>query len=142
MSMRTSITLMLAGVGLATTLIATSGAEARQQPPLDGLAIVPVAPAPCDGCWGVINSNGTVRRDKGVVASSRLGVGIYDVRFSASIARCVWILTQGDGVFANVPPPGEIVVTGRAGTTNGLFIQTFNSAGVLTDRNFHALVKC
>lgn len=94
----------------------------------------------------VINSNGSVLRASTlpyhVTASSNIGTGQYDVRFSHSIGGCAWVGTVGFGTFGGNTGAAEITITGRSGTNNGLFVTTANSSGTLTNEPFHVIVVC
>lgn len=73
----------------------------------------------------------------GVISATRLFTGTYEVFFNQTITSGVY--TASIGLCGNLGAslPGEITVVGRFGTTNGLFIQTYNSAGALADLGFH-----
>jgi hypothetical protein len=49
-----------------------------------------------------------------------------------------------EDVVAGVSRPGlaQVSLAGRSGTKNGIFLQTFNGAGTLTDLPFHLLISC
>ncbi|WP_426564945.1 hypothetical protein ACPPVT_01930 [Angustibacter sp. McL0619] len=92
--------------------------------------------------FAVINSNAAAVRGKGLTSSVKLSTGTYDVRFNRNISTCAWTGTVGLGGFAGSTGAAEITITGRAGTTNGLFVTTFNGTGALTDEPFHVVVIC
>jgi len=92
--------------------------------------------------FAVINSDGTKLRGKAVASSTRLSTGTYDVRFNRNISTCAWTGTIGFGTFAGSTGPSEISVSGRAGTNNGLFVQTFAGGTTFTDLPFTVLVVC
>jgi len=77
----------------------------------------------------------------GATGVTKLAGGLYQVDFNRNITNCAYSVTQGDpGVGGS--PAGFAGVTGRAGDANAIFVATYNVAGALTDRNFHALVVC
>jgi hypothetical protein len=76
----------------------------------------------------------------GVTAATRLFTGVYEVFFNQVITSGVYTATIGQCGNLAVNSPGMIGVVGRAGTTNGLFIQTFNAAGAPADLGFHVNV--
>lgn len=92
--------------------------------------------------YAVVNSNGTIVRGKGLASVSKVGTGIYDVRFLRNIANCSWLGTVGYGQFIGDTGPAMITITGRVGTNNGLYVTTFNSAGSSADFPFNADVIC
>lgn len=94
------------------------------------------------GCFAVVSANGVRARSKCAKSSSRSAVGQYLIVFDADVRRCSFQATLGLAAFQGISPAGEIAVVGGFGTTNGVFVQTFNSAGAATDRAFHLTVIC
>jgi hypothetical protein len=88
----------------------------------------------------VFAAGGLCPQGFGAVAANRLFVGTYEVFFNQVITSGAYTATIGQCGNTGVPPAGEINVTGRFATNNGLFIQTFDSAGNLADRDFHVHV--
>jgi hypothetical protein len=153
--MRTRRLLPAAGVALALAVgvfagTAMAGGGGNGSSPAAGKASVTpnfktTTPVQLKGA-AVINSDGTVMRAATlpyhVTASSNIGTGQYDVRFSHSIGGCAWVGTVGFGTFGGNTGAAEITITGRSGTNNGLFVTTANSAGTLTNEPFHVIVVC
>lgn len=114
-----------------------TGAEAEGV----GLTAVPATsagmPPTAQGLFAVVNANGTLARGFGVVSSARLSAGQYQVVFNHDITRSAFTATLGLPGSVGGSPPGEIAVVGRAGVPNGVFVQTWTSAGVPADRSFH-----
>ncbi|MBF9127750.1 hypothetical protein I0C86_01870 [Plantactinospora sp. S1510] len=126
--------------------------SAIEQPPatgteaegLDVLAVPATAaglPATAQGHFAVVNTNGTLARGFGAVSSVRLAVGQYQVVFIQDVTRSAFTATIGLPGSVGGSPPGEIAVVGRAGVPNGVFVQTWNSAGTPADRSFHLHVS-
>ena len=92
--------------------------------------------------FAVVNADASTLRGKGLSTVLKLGTGVYDVRFVRSVASCGWVGTVGLGGFSGSTGPAMITITGRAGTNNGLFVTTFNAAGVATDLPFTTDVIC
>ncbi|MFC8850388.1 MULTISPECIES: hypothetical protein [unclassified Micromonospora] len=90
--------------------------------------------------FAVVNSNGALVRGFGVFSSLRLGVGTYQVVFSHDLTGSAYIGTIGLPGSVGASPSGEIAVVGRAGVPNGVFVQTFTSAGAPADRAFHLAI--
>ena len=76
----------------------------------------------------------------GAQSASRLALGTYQVCFAVPITNGTYVASIGLPGNIGVPASGEITVVGRFATNNCLFIQTFNSAGMLADRGFHVAV--
>lgn len=89
-----------------------------------------------------INPDGTTLRGAGNLSSTRLSAGVYDVRFRRNITQCAWSGTIGFGTFSGSTGPSHISVTGRAGTTTGVFVQTWNAGGIPTDLPFLLTIIC
>lgn len=82
---------------------------------------------------GTLNASGQV---------FKISTGTYDIAFDVGILQCAYTATLGTVTASGVSLPGEITTSGRVGTSNRLFMQTFDSAGTLADRSFHVLVTC
>nr|MDT0662274.1 hypothetical protein [Micromonospora sp. DSM 115978] len=122
-----------------------------QQPPAslteEERAVIELVPATFRGMpptaqtfFAVVNANGTLARGFGVVSSSRIALGQYQVVFSHNVTGSAYVGTLGLSGSVGGSPPGEIAVVGRNGNPNGVFVQTFNSAGGAADRGFHLSV--
>ncbi|MCQ8775043.1 hypothetical protein [Streptomyces telluris] len=90
----------------------------------------------------VVAANGLLitAQSSGATSASRLNVGTYQVCFNTPVTSGTYVASIGLPGNVTNPPSGEISVTGRNGTNNCLFLQTFNSAGALEDRSFHVIV--
>ncbi|SCL14377.1 hypothetical protein GA0070616_0423 [Micromonospora nigra] len=91
--------------------------------------------------WAVVESNGVLARGFGAVSATRLGVGQYQVVFSHDLTRSAYVGSLGLTGSIGSSPSGEIAVVGRFGVPNGVFVQTFNSAGAPADRAFHLTIS-
>ena len=92
--------------------------------------------------FAVITRAGVTQRGKGVLSSTRLAPGAYEVRFNRNVVPCIYVASVGDFDRVGTELPGEITTVGRIGALNGVFISTHNSAGVQEDRSFHLYVGC
>lgn len=129
---------------------ATSKSTSTAQPPAAsaesaGAEFVPATsaglPPTAQTFFAVINGgNGAVVRGFGVTSAARLGVGMYQVVFSHDVTGSAYVGTIGLTGSDGQSPAGEIAVVGRSGVANGVFVQTFNSAGAFADRSFHLAV--
>lgn len=92
----------------------------------------------------IVNVDGTLAVGPAGATSDDFGsltLGEFEVIFPSSVKGCVFNATVGDAA-ADVPAAGFAVVTGRATTVNGVFVQTFNPNGVRTNHPFHLMVQC
>ncbi|WP_433130345.1 hypothetical protein ACQPWW_07130 [Micromonospora sp. CA-240977] len=85
----------------------------------------------------VVNANGTKARGTGTVL--KYGTGEYEVQFGYTVSAGAFLATISRADSCCIPPGGEVSVSARLGTPNGVFIQTRNSAGALADRGFTLL---
>ena len=138
---------VIAGTVLLGCLFASQGfaqertmGQTQQQPP-ETAGPTTRAATPCDECWAVVNANGTVARGRGVAAASRIDVGTYDVRFANPVSRCSYVASIGHSSTA-VSFPGFIVAQRRAGTSNGVYVETGDYQAVYADRSFHVQIEC
>jgi hypothetical protein len=95
--------------------------------------------------YEVVNSDGTKARGFPVTtAATHLSTGTYQVDFGPprNITGCAFVGSIGLSGSSGTSPPGFITVVGRAGDISGVFVQTFDSAGTLTDLGFHLVVTC
>jgi hypothetical protein len=92
--------------------------------------------------WAVVNSDGTLARDRGAVSAQRFAPGQYEVIFSRNVRNCAYVATIGLSGAENVSAPGEITVVGRFGNRRGVFVTTHDSTGTFADRGFHLQVSC
>jgi hypothetical protein len=92
--------------------------------------------------WAVVRRDGTNARRRGVVSSTRLATGQYQVLFLDNVRNCAYTATIGDFDASGVETPGEITTVGRITDVRGVFVTTHNSAGTFQDRSFHLLVSC
>ncbi len=93
--------------------------------------------------FAVVESNGVLQRGNGAVSSTGFGGGAYEVIFNRSVTACAYKATVGrPGGAGSTGGPGEIVVVGRAGNANGVFLQSYDSAGGGSVRPFHLTVAC
>ena len=133
---------------MSETETAVAESMGEQPPPVPGAeALAALVPATVAGMpptaqtfFAVVNANGTLARGFQAVSSTRLGTGVYQVLFSHDITRSAYVGTIGLSASSGTSPSGEIAVVGRAGSANGVFVQTFNSSGAAADRGFHLAV--
>jgi hypothetical protein len=87
--------------------------------------------------FAVVNPDGTLAKNLSAVSATRLTTGTYQVLFTQDITNAAYVASIGLSGSSGASAPGEITVVGRAGAANGIFIQTFDPAGVITDLGFH-----
>jgi hypothetical protein len=103
--------------------------------------------ATCTGThvWAVVNADGSLARAGGACAGTHVtafGSGQYDVNFPKNIVNCAYVVTVGSSGRSGGFAPGYAATVGDAGTTNGVFVETFDSSGAGTSEGFHLVVDC
>ena len=159
---------LLTAAALTLTLMSASGAEAAPKAPASPVvaggqggttAQPPVSKADADGAraalvpatlagmpptaqsyYAVVNPNGSLARGFQVWSVIQLSTGSYQVVFSHDVTGSALIATVGISGSTGASAPGYATVAGRNGVPNGVFIQTFNSSGVLSNLGFHLAV--
>jgi hypothetical protein len=134
-------------------MVGAAAAQGLNGPNVAPPAVTPVAPGVVQafpggvagGDWNgfaVINADGSIARGSGLVSASHLTTGAYQIVFNHNITLCVFDATAGLSTFSGSIPATIVTVVGRAGTNNGVFLETFNTSGTPTDQGFHLYVKC
>ena len=129
------------GMAFASGGAMAAGGAAANTPAKSGVTSPP-STTPCGGCFAVVDASGGFVRGKSVVSVTHLNTGTYDIRFSRPIGKCAWTATVGEPGFGDQPGPAQVSLAGRSGTKNGIFLQTFDGGGTLTDLPFHLLISC
>jgi hypothetical protein len=117
--------------GAATGSLATGPTTARQ-----------LAATTKPRVFAVVRSDGTLQRGRGATTTSRSGLGAYTVRFDRGIGKCAWMGTVGLGTFGGITGPGMVTLSGLSGTSNGLYVRTYNGDGNAADLPFHVVATC
>jgi hypothetical protein len=132
-----------------TALFAASAVAKPQPASIPDPAVMPAAAFPQCQLWcAVINSDGTINRAHLHTTASHLATGEYQVLFYNSISsqkditKCAFTATVGVTGFSGSEPATFITLAGRAGTSNGVYVATYDQTGAAVDAPFHLLVSC
>lgn len=103
--------------------------------------------ADSDGIFAVVNGDGTLIRGGTVSSATRLGPGRYEVTFLQNVSACAYTATIGDTANALVYYPGLVFTAGGhapagGADPNGVYVETKNLGGGLSDFPFHLNVSC
>ena len=100
-------------------------------------------PALCSNSFAVVDQNGNlVWASADIVSTSRYSAGRYEVSFNRSVGICSYTATIGDPLNALVYAPGLIFTAGGHQSANGVYVETKNPGGGLSDYPFHLSVNC
>jgi hypothetical protein len=134
-------------VALTCTVVVVGGGGAAlagdhpQRNPPDAAARSRVFPAR-SSLWLVATAEGEVRRSSGLVGLTRLGAGRYEARFAQDVHDCGYTATVGDPVNGLVYSPGLAFTAGGHLSPQGVYVETKNLGGGLSDFPFHLTVSC
>jgi hypothetical protein len=120
----------------ATGATGTTGTTGSQGPP--GAAATKL--------WAVVYANGTLDNGSNTNATttSSEGTGDYQVVFDQNVRDCAYIGTLGipGSTGGGSQSAGFLTTAGRADNPYGVWVETFDSAGTLTDEPFSLVVFC
>jgi hypothetical protein len=100
---------------------------------------------PGSNLFASVNLNGTLAYGNGVTGVTRVGPGQYEVTFSDDVRQCAYVATtinaysQAVQVFT---ASGPVTVFGGHHSADGVYVQTKNQGGGLTDAPFDLVVDC
>jgi len=140
--------IILAVVAIVAALTGASfagaGVEPSQPVSTSGPTEYPVAPAKATSqvLRAQIAADGSFVKGSVGVTSNDLGTGTYEVIFPRNVVNCIYVATLAEPGSFSTGGPGEVGVTGRAGNVNGVFVNTYTSAGAGSDQPFNILVAC
>jgi hypothetical protein len=93
--------------------------------------------------YAVVGAGGNFVRGGGVVSTTQLGIGRYEVVFDDDMRGCAYTATVGDPAKSIVSPPRGWVFTASGHTgSDGVYVETKNPGGGLTNYPFHLEARC
>ena len=90
-----------------------------------------------EGLFAAVAADGTLVRGNGVVSSTQLEMGQYEVVFDRDVTGCGFTATLD-----NTSHEGEVVTDTRASLPVGVFVQTHGSGGLSAAKGFYLAVDC
>ena len=88
--------------------------------------------------WAVVRMDGSLAHGSRVTSTTHLGTGRYEVTFNRNVSGCAYVATT---VNAYSQALGIFTASGHL-SANGVYVETKNQGGGLTDGPFHLLVAC
>jgi hypothetical protein len=86
--------------------------------------------------WAVVSGgSGGLVRSSGVTSSHKRNTGEFEVFFDRDVSSCSYQVTMASTA-------GEAVAEPKTAIADGVFVETFNSAGTLADKTFYLAVFC
>jgi len=99
---------------------------------------------PATSLWAVVNATGSVQNGSGVTSAASEGVGAYQVIFDKDVRNCSYIATLGipGSEGGGDQPAGYATTAARDSSVDGVWVNTFDGSGTLTDEPFNLAVYC
>jgi hypothetical protein len=98
----------------------------------------PLSQAAPTNHFATVDLSGTLLHGGGVASVSHLGTGQYEVAFNSPIGACAYVATTTN---AHSQALGIFTAGGHL-SGNGVYVETKNQGGGLTDGPFHLVVDC
>jgi hypothetical protein len=97
-----------------------------------------VATASAANLFAKVSQTGTLIGGSGVSSVSWLGPGQYEVTFSSNVSQCAYVATTENAYSQAL----QAYTAGGHLSTNGVYVETKNQGGGLTNGPFHLVVDC
>ena len=85
-----------------------------------------------------VNLSGTLAYGNGVTGVTHLGTGRYEVTFSADVQQCAYVATTVNAYSQAL----QVFTAGGHLSADGVYVETKNQGGGLTDGPFNLVVDC
>ena len=98
-------------------------------------------PAPANtnsNLFASVNLNGTLAHGNGVTGVTHIGTGQYEVTFSANVQQCAYVATTMNAYSQAL----QVFTAGGHLSADGVYVETKNQGGGLTDGPFNLVVDC
>jgi hypothetical protein len=107
-------------------------------PAIAGLANAAPAQATSSNLFASVSASGTLVTGNGVSSVTHIGTGQYEVTFSANVASCAYEATT----IASGSQALLVFTAGGHLSADGVYVETKNQGGGLTDGPFNLAVDC
>ncbi len=126
-------------ISLLSRLTIATGAAAAAIASALTLGAVPAQAYTTSGnLFASVNLNGTLAYGNGVSGVTHLGTGRYEVTFSADVQQCAYVATTVNAYSQAL----QVFTAGGHLGANGVYVETKNQGGGLTDGPFNLVVDC
>lgn len=102
------------------------------------VAAVPSAQAVSPNLYAVVSAGGTQLAGNGVAGISHLGTGRYEVTFAQDVSQCAYVASTRNAFSQAL----QVFTAGGHSSAQGVYVETKNQGGGLTDGPFNLLVDC
>jgi hypothetical protein len=106
---------------------------------LAGLVLLPCAQAiAAPNLFARVNAAGTLVAGSEVTSVTHLATGIYEVTFTRVVSQCAFVATTANAYSQAL----TVFTAGGHASANGVYVETKNQGGGLTDGPFELVVDC
>jgi hypothetical protein len=118
----------------------TTGAVAATlaAPAIGGLAGAAPAEAASANLYASVSLSGTLVAGNGVSGVTHIGTGRYEVTFSSNVSNCAYVATTINAYSQAL----QVFTAGGHLSADGVYVETKNQGGGLTDGPFNLAVDC
>jgi hypothetical protein len=102
------------------------------------LGAVPAQASTDSNLFASVNLNGTLAHGNGVTGVTHIGTGRYEVTFSADVRQCAYVATTINAYSQAL----QVFTAGGHLSADGVYVETKNQGGGLTDGPFNLVVDC
>jgi hypothetical protein len=138
---RTVALVALTALGTASLQsVASSGANGPMLKPLVATTGGGM-PQTAQTLWAAVDATGAnIHSFPKATTSLHVSTGEFEVDFYEAVDGCSYQATVGPA--GSGSESGYATVAARSGNAKGVYVETFNTSGVLTDLPFHLAVHC
>ena len=123
---------------LSRLTLATGVAIAIASAAAATLGAVPAQANTNSNLFASVNLNGTLAHGNGVTGVTHIGTGQYEVTFSANVQQCAYVATTMNAYSQAL----QVFTAGGHLSADGVYVETKNQGGGLTDGPFNLVVDC
>ena len=123
---------------LSRLTLATGVAIAIASAAAATLGAVPAQANTNSNLFASVNLNGTLAHGNGVTGVTHIGTGQYEVTFSADVQQCAYVATTMNAYSQAL----QVFTAGGHLSADGVYVETKNQGGGLTDGPFNLVVDC
>ena len=105
---------------------------------ISGLASAAPADAASTNLFASVSQSGTLVAGNGVTTVTHIGTGQYEVTFSSNVQNCAYVATTINAYSQAL----QIFTAGGHLSSDGVYVETKNQGGGLTDGPFNLVVDC
>jgi hypothetical protein len=102
------------------------------------LVSAPWAQAASPNLYAVVSAGGAQVAGNGVAGISHLGTGRYEVTFVQNVSQCAYVATTRNAFSQAL----QVFTAGGHSSAQGVYVETKNQGGGLTDGPFNLMVDC